>query len=99
MGRTGILFAAVGLGRYGAALGNRADNAVGGSLGYQMFFKRTRQQLIVELGGRKHTNNRVDQMEMPLQRDYVINKPSASTLLSKSIPLERCGKNVIRPME
>ena len=59
LGRTGILFAAVGLGRYGAALGNRADNAVGGSLGYQMFFKRTRQQLIVELGGRKHTNNRV----------------------------------------
>ena len=59
LGRTGILFAAVGLGRYGAALGNRADNAVGGSLGYQMFFNRTRQQLIVELGGRKHTNNRV----------------------------------------
>ena len=59
LGRTGILFAAVGLGRYGAALGNRADNAVGGSLGYQMFFNRTRQQLIVEVGGRKHTNNRV----------------------------------------
>ena len=60
LGRTGILFAAVGLGRYGAALGNRADNAAGGSLGYQMFFNRTRQQLIVELGGRKNTNNRVD---------------------------------------
>ena len=59
LGRTGILFAAVGLGRYGAALGNRADNAAGGSLGYQMFFNRTRQQLIVELGGRKHTNNQV----------------------------------------
>ncbi len=59
LGRTGILFAAVGLGRYGAALGNRADNAAGGSLGYQMFFNRTRKQLIVELGGRKNTNNRV----------------------------------------
>lgn len=60
LGRTGILFAAVGLGRYGAALGNRADNAAGGSLGYQMFFDRTRKQLIVELGGRENTNNQVD---------------------------------------
>ncbi|MFB3132167.1 MAG: hypothetical protein ACE10K_06570, partial [Rhodothermales bacterium] len=32
LGRTGILFAAVGLGSYGAALGNGADNAVGGSV-------------------------------------------------------------------
>lgn len=60
LGRTGILFAAVGLGQYGAALGNQADNAAGGSLGYQTFFNRTRQQLIVELGGLKNTNNRVD---------------------------------------
>lgn len=60
LGRTGILFAAVGLGRYGAALGNRADNAAGGSLGYQKFLDRTRKQLIVELGGRKSTNDRVD---------------------------------------
>jgi hypothetical protein len=52
LGRTGILFAAVGLGRYGAALGNGADNAVGGSVGYQMFFTDTRRQLIVEAGGR-----------------------------------------------
>lgn len=60
LGRTGILFAAVGLGRYGAALGNQADNAAGGSLGYQKFLDRTRKQLIVELGGRKSTNDRVD---------------------------------------
>lgn len=59
LGRTGILFDAVELGRYGAALGNQADNAAGGSLGYQTFFNRTRQQLIVELGGRKNTNNQV----------------------------------------
>ncbi len=52
LGGTGILFAAVGLGRYGAALGNQADRAVGGSAGYQMFFDHTRKQLIVELGGR-----------------------------------------------
>ena len=60
LSRTGILFDAVELGRYGPALRNRADNAIGGSLGYQMFFNRTRQQLIVELGGRKNTNNQVD---------------------------------------
>ncbi len=60
LGRTGILFTAVGLGQYGAALGNQADNAAGGSLGYQTFFNRTRQQLILELGGRKTMNNQVD---------------------------------------
>ena len=52
LGRTGILFAAVGLGRYGAALGNMADNAIGGSAGYQMFFDHTRKQLVLEVGGR-----------------------------------------------
>jgi len=51
LGRTGILYAAVGLGRYGAALTNRSDRAVGGSVGYQMFFAKTRQQLILEGGG------------------------------------------------
>ena len=44
----------------GPRWGNRADNAVGGSLGYQAFFDRTRKQLIVELGGRENTNNQVD---------------------------------------
>ena len=47
-----ILFAAVGLGQYGAALGNRADNSVGASVGYQMFFDETRRQLILEAGAR-----------------------------------------------
>lgn len=52
LGQTGVLFAAVGLGRYGAALGNRADNAVGGGVGYQMFFDHDRKQLLLEGGGR-----------------------------------------------
>ncbi|MFK7844383.1 MAG: hypothetical protein AB8G77_03710, partial [Rhodothermales bacterium] len=52
LGRTGILFSAVGIGRFGAPLGNLADYAVGGSAGYQFFFADTRQQLIVEVGGR-----------------------------------------------
>jgi hypothetical protein len=57
LGRTGILFAAVGLGRFGAALSNDASESFGGSLGYQMFFAHTRQQLILELGGRYATND------------------------------------------
>ncbi len=52
LGQTGILYSAVGIGRFGAALGNQADNAIGGSAGYQFFFAETRQQLIVEIGGR-----------------------------------------------
>ena len=52
LGRTGVLFAAPGIGQVGAPLGNGADDAVGGALGHQMFFGHTRQQLIIEVGGR-----------------------------------------------
>lgn len=56
LGQTGILFSAAGLGRFGAPLSNQAKNAFGGSLGYQMFYNDTRDQLIFEIGGRKDTN-------------------------------------------
>ena len=56
LGRTGILYSAVGLGRYGAALGNRPRNSAGASLGWQMFFDETRKQLILEIGGQDGTN-------------------------------------------
>lgn len=52
LGRTGILFAAAGMGRYGSALNNQAFDAYGASLGYQMFFSGNRKQLILELGAR-----------------------------------------------
>ena len=52
LGPAGILFEAVGLGRFPAPLGNDADDAVGGALGYQMFFNQSRKQLTLELGGR-----------------------------------------------
>ena len=52
LGRTGILFAAVGLGNYGAALGNRADESYGAAVGYQMFFNNEATQLVLEAGGR-----------------------------------------------
>jgi hypothetical protein len=55
LGRTGLLFSAVGLGRYGAALGNGANDSVGFSLGYQMFFAALRRQLVLEIGARKDT--------------------------------------------
>jgi len=52
LGRTGILYAAVGMGNYGSALGNRTNESFGASIGYQMFFSGNRKQLILELGGR-----------------------------------------------
>ncbi len=56
LGRTGILYSAVGLGRYGSALSNQASDAYGLSIGYQRLFG-FRSQLIVEIGGRKDTDN------------------------------------------
>ncbi|MGR9012089.1 MAG: hypothetical protein ACU83U_00445 [Gammaproteobacteria bacterium] len=56
LGRTGILFAAVGLGAYQPALSNNADRSVGGSVGYQMLFNGGWQQVILELGGRQSTS-------------------------------------------
>lgn len=55
LGQVGLLYAAAGLGQYGAPLSNQATNAAGASLGYQLFYDKTRQQLIFEIGGRKNT--------------------------------------------
>lgn len=55
LGQVGILFASPGLGQYGAPLSNQATDAAGASLGYQLFYDKTRQQLIFEIGGRKNT--------------------------------------------
>ncbi|MAG58592.1 MAG: hypothetical protein CMJ83_20070 [Planctomycetes bacterium] len=56
LGRVGILFAAVGIGRYDAALGNRPDDSVGAALGWQQFFDGGRRQLTFEAGGRLGTD-------------------------------------------
>ena len=57
LGRTGLTFAAVGLGRYGSPLHNRAANAAGGALGYQLFLgERRRRQVVAEMGGVASTN-------------------------------------------
>jgi len=71
LGRTGILFAAVGLGRYGAALGNRAENSYGGAVGYQWFIDhQKRRQLIVELGGRNGYKNDGNDGQLALGARY-----------------------------
>lgn len=57
LGRTGLLFAAVGLGRYGAPLGNSAQDAVGAALGYQHFFHEKRSQIVLEAGFRSDTDD------------------------------------------
>lgn len=55
LGQVGILFASAGLGDYGTALGNRAEDVVAGAVGYQMFFNDERTQLVAEVGGRVAT--------------------------------------------
>jgi hypothetical protein len=61
LGRVGILFAALGLGRYAAPLGNRVDDSVGAAVGYQRFCDAAkRRQVIVELGGRHSTMSNGD---------------------------------------
>ncbi len=56
LGTTGILYAAVGLGEYGAALSNRNSSSLGAALGYQHFFDVLKtSQVLVELGGRVDT--------------------------------------------
>lgn len=57
LGRAGLLFAAKGLGTFAPALSNRADDAIGGAIGYQMFFNHYRTQLTTEMGGRMSTRD------------------------------------------
>ena len=52
LGRVGILYEAVGLGRYGAPLGNDADESFGLAAGYQMFLDGARRQITFEIGAR-----------------------------------------------
>ncbi len=60
LGRTGILFQAIGLGRYGAPLGNQAQRSVGGAFGYQWFIDPIKNQFIFEVGARQSTDSAID---------------------------------------
>ncbi len=55
LGQTGVLYSAPGIGNLDAPLGPLTDNRAGGSLGYQLFYDHTRQQVIFEIGGHKET--------------------------------------------
>ncbi len=56
LGQTGLLFAATGLGNFGAALGSTATNSAGAALGYQIFFDNLyRKQLTLEIGAQTQT--------------------------------------------
>jgi len=57
LGRAGILYASADLGQYGSALGNRADDVVGFSVGYQKFMAGNREQLIAEFGAKQSSVN------------------------------------------
>ncbi len=57
LARAGILFAGPGLGNVVGALSSTASDVVGGAFGHQMFFSHTRQQLLVEGGGRYSTQD------------------------------------------
>jgi hypothetical protein len=57
LGRTGILFQAIGMGRYGAPLGNQATESVGGAIGYQWFINPIKNQFIFEFGARQGTES------------------------------------------
>jgi len=78
LGRTGILHEAVGLGSYGSALINKAEEAVGVSIGYQKFFgyhkgkfyEQKRKQLIMELGVRGGTDDNSDESAIALGARY-----------------------------
>lgn len=79
LGRVGLLFAARGVGTYPAPLNNVADDAIGGAVGYQMFFDDNRRQITVEAGGRHEFNsNRFDsaaigvRMQQALGRRYIL---------------------------
>ena len=57
LARAGILFAGPGLGNVPGVLSSTASDVVGGAFGHQMFFANTRQQLLLEAGGRYSTRD------------------------------------------
>ena len=60
LARVGMLFAGPGLGNVPGAISPIARDAAAGAFGYQAFFAETRQQILVEVGGRYSTMSCVD---------------------------------------
>ena len=72
LGRSGILFQAVGLGRYGAPLGNRATEVVGGAVGMQWFISPIVNQFIFELGVRQNTQTDLGSLAAGMRYRHVL---------------------------
>lgn len=67
---TGILFAATGLGSVGAPLSSRANDVIGGAVGYQQFLDHGRRQLVYELAGRSTTKSGRDDSTLGIGTRY-----------------------------
>ena len=61
LGRVGLLYAASGLGSYPAPISNRANDAIGFSVGYQKIDDHNRRQITLEVGARNDDLNDVTQ--------------------------------------
>lgn len=59
LGRAGVNFASVGIGRYSAPLSAAARDVAGGALGYQIFSYDKRQQWLLELASRIGTQDEI----------------------------------------
>jgi hypothetical protein len=57
----GILYAPVGMGRYGVPLGQLPDKTIGTIIGYQIFVDGIDSQLIFEIGGHTSTRSNKDE--------------------------------------
>ncbi len=63
LGRTGLLFAAQGIGTFPSPLSNSAREAAGAAVGYQKFSKDKRTQITVEAGARFETGDAIPTLE------------------------------------
>ena len=63
LGRTGLLFAAQGIGTFPSPLSNRPNEAAGAAIGYQRFSKDRRTQFTVEAGARFETGDSLPDLE------------------------------------
>jgi hypothetical protein len=88
--RVGILFTPLAAGLAGSPIPGDANHAVGGAIGYQMFFS-PRQQLTIELGVKDLTNGNIPgvrESEVALGAQYVQAVDSRTSLQLNGFVLE-----------
>jgi hypothetical protein len=75
----GLLFAAQGLGGYGAPIGDQAYNSVGAAIGLQKFLGSTERQLTLEMGGRIATSDHLHFSRAPQSKAEAQTNAAANT--------------------